>query len=351
MKKILSTVALGFGLAGAPIISHAQNVFVTNFGTTTDPGTTVAGFNTTTGAPVVTFSGGDATSSIMFPQGIASDSAGNLYVTSLAPDNPMPGSSFSSILRIGTDGIHTVVTGALINPKGITFRPDGQLLVANGGVGSPVNNSFIGVANVTTGAYSNVFGGSGSTLAAPFGLAYDGSRYIYAGNIDNSITRFDTATNDTTGTRLTLTPGAGAPASIVAVNGLTFGPDGALYVADGSRGDIFRVTNPATSPTFTLFTSGLVGPEGLAFEPGTNNLFVANDDDTIRRIIPAGNVATGFIAGVLDPNFLVQEANGSGPVFLAFSPIPEPSTYVLFGVAGLALTVGLLRRRQMTLRA
>lgn len=241
------------------------------------------------------------------------------------------------------------------NPKALVFgSSDAQLFVNNGGPSaSPTNNSFTGIANVSAGTYSNVYGGAGSSLSAPYSIAYDGTRYLYAGNSNNSITRFDTTAGDITGTKLTLNPGAGAPNNIATLNGLAVGPDGALYATDGARGQVLRMDAPNTSAsTFTIFSSGLVGPEGIAFEPGTNSLFVANDDDTIRRIIPVGNVISGFLNGIVDPSYLVQEAVGSGPTFLAFSPIPEPSTYALFGVAGLVvLTIGWRRREQITFRA
>lgn len=356
MTKSLSAGILCLGCVALAANADAQNVFVTNFGTPSRPGTTVAGFSTTSGAPVATFSGGDSQSSIRFPIGIAADSTGSLFVTSINP-----GTAVSSILRIGTDGsIRTAVYGpppndstTLYNPKGIAFGSSGQLFVNNGGPGAnPVGNSFTGVANVATGAYSNVYGGANSSLSAPYAIAYAGGQYLYASNDDNSITRFDTTSSNTAGVQLTLTPSPGTQNGIFTLNGLALGPDGALYASDGSTGSILRISAPSTNAsTLSLFTGGLSGPQGIAFEPGTNNLFVASDDNTIRRIIPAGTVATGYTAGVVDPLYLVQEAANSGPTFLAFSPIPEPSTYALFGVAGVtALTLG-LRRQRVTLRA
>lgn len=370
MKKLLTTSALCLGFVGAAAIdARAQNnLFVTNFGNTSLGGTVVGnvvGYNTMTKAVVSTFSGGEADSTIINPLGIATDpTSGALYVTSINPSNPAsPTTSVSSILRLNSNGsINTVVLGsqtpsasglpvtALQNPKGLTIGPGNQLYVANGGnTGAP---SFLGVANPATGSYANTLGGPGSSLNAPFPVTYDGSRYLYAGNIDNTVTRFDTSINDTTGTPLNLVAGLGA-ANIVLLNGLAVGPDGALYATDGTRGDVLRIATPAAATsTFSLFTNGLIGPEGLAFEPVTNNLFVANDDNTIQRIIPVGTAASGFTTGAVDPSFNLQESAGSGPTFLAFSPIPEPSTYALFGVAGAVMLVfGLKRRQQLTLRA
>jgi glucose/arabinose dehydrogenase len=58
----------------------------------------------------------------------------------------------------------------------------------------------------------------------------------------------------------------GAPTSI------TFGPDGQLYIAT-QEGNIYRMD---ASGSATFYVGGFIVPTGIAFQPGTNRLFVAS---------------------------------------------------------------------------
>lgn len=363
MMKSLFAGVLCLGCVALAANADAQNVFVTNFFTNT-----VAGFSTTTGAPVATFSGGDANNSLSFPIGLATDPlTGNLYTTSI---NTNTGAS--TIFRLGPSGVQTAVSNTspaastLYNPKGIAFGPGNQLFVSNGGTTLPsAGNSFVGTANVLTGSYNNYTGGGGSPINSPYGIAYDGVRYLYVNNgpqtgpavtSSTAVIRIDTT--NATAVALNLQAAAGTPAINYNFSGLTFGPDGALYVADGNQGNILRIATPTGNTSAvsafalgTAFPGGLKGLEGLAFDPTspTNDLYFALDDDTIRRVTPTGTVATGFMGSVYN-GFTISEDIGSGPTFLAFSPIPEPSTYALFGTAGATLLVVFsFRRRQVSL--
>lgn len=364
MKIFIRVNIFCLGLLGAAAGAHAQsNLFVANLGSNT-----VSGYSTITGTSVGSFSGGDAYSSINQPVGLAA-SGNNLFVTSYNTN-----SGLSSILRLGSDGIHSTVvdpapngfpSNGLLNPKAIVFGANANTLyVANGGNAGvdPVNNSYVGVANVTTGGYGQVpsnqggigFGGAGP-LAAPYSLAYDGSRYLYASNntlSSQDIVRFDTTIPRDPGTLLTLSSASGAPA-IDSLNGLAIGPDGALYATDGTNRNVLRITTPNLNTSdFSIFVDGnatlnanrLVGPEALIFDPTGTFLYVSNDDNSIKRIAVANLNGTETTSGLVTP--FVQEAANSGPGFMAFSPIPEPSTYALFGVAGVSMLIFSLKRRQ-----
>ena len=67
-------------------------------------------------------------------------------------------------------------------------------------------------------------------------------------------------------------PNPDHPDRALQLTSLTFGPDGLLYVAT-TRGDIYTIDQKGE---VTLFADGLIVPTGLAFQPGTNKLFVSN---------------------------------------------------------------------------
>ncbi len=61
---------------------------------------------------------------------------------------------------------------------------------------------------------------------------------------------------------------------------IAFGPDGALYLALGSRDNISdykpgaQVFKIGADGGMSEFASGIRNPVGIAFQPGTNNLYV-----------------------------------------------------------------------------
>jgi sugar lactone lactonase YvrE len=75
--------------------------------------------------------------------------------------------------------------------------------------------------------------------------------------------------------------GDGAPARLIALppaafpNGITYAPDGTLYIADSARGLILRAAPGATTAA-TWLSSGLLTPTGATFDgvplPGVNGL-------------------------------------------------------------------------------
>jgi len=91
----------------------------------------------------------------------------------------------------------------------------------------------------------------------------------------------------------------------------------------------------------------------MLIAPGAQaqNLFVS-EGSSIYEITPGG-VESTFATGVAYPEgmafdsigdlFVTDNASLPDPVYLAFQPVPEPSTLTLAGLGGLAL---LLRRRK-----
>ena len=124
-----------------------------------------------------------------------------------------------------------------------------------------------------------------SGLVSPYGLAFDSTGNLYAGNyFGNTISKFNAS--------------------------------GGFLSSIGSN-------------------SNLNGPRGLAFD-STGNLYAANDfNNTISKFDSSGNFLTSWSTGTANPRFL------------AFKPVtvPEPSTYALATIAT-GVMAYLARRRK-----
>lgn len=113
------------------------------------------------------------------------------------------------------------------------------------------------------------------------------------------------------------------PDRALQITSLTFGPDGLLYVAT-TRGDIYVIDQNGQA---TLFADGLTVPTGLAFQPGTNKLFVSNRVTDLNvggegqvSVIENGVISTLFdglpccYVGMHGPNGIAFGPDGYGYV-------------------------------------
>ena len=113
---------------------------------------------------------------------------------------------------------------------------------------------------------------------------------------------------------------------------LAFDSLGNLFVANTGNNTVSKVT---TNGTVSTFATGFVSPRGLAFN-AQGSLFVANgNDNTISEVTTNGTVST-FATGFDGPSALAYES--------LTLPVPEPSTYALLGLGGLALVVAFRRK-------
>ena len=130
-------------------------------------------------------------------------------------------------------------------------------------------------------------------------------------------------------------------------SGLTFGPDGNLYVSEAMGTDVLRY-NGTTGAFIGAFASGsgLSGSFGLTFGPDGNLYVVSSFTNSVLRY----NGVTGAFIDAFVPS-------GSGglfdPLFLAFSsriPVSEPPTFVQMGIALLSAGAGRRWTRSAGLR-
>jgi sugar lactone lactonase YvrE len=287
------------------------------------------------------------------PEGLAADSAGNLYVAqsnglrmakiapggvvttlvaysaitatnqlsqlALAPDGSLytAGASWCGLFRtapplaVGATTAELSVTGCGIETRGIAVDANGVVYLS-----LTTDHTIVRIATPDAG---------GNTSASVF--AGGGNRFVAPGSID----------------------GTGSGARFTAPRGIAFGPGGDLFVADSGNHTIRRITPAGVASTFagTAGSAGTVDASGraarfntptdLAFEADGNLLvlergsFANGFASYVRRITPAGAVSTLFNVGD-------EAAALATPGQEAFAR--SPKGLAVLGPRRIALTVG-----------
>ncbi len=303
-------------------VDGAGNVYVADSGNNTIRKITPYGVVTTLAGTAGVWGSADGTGAAArfdSPQAMVVDGSGILYVTD---------SHNNTIRKITPDGVVTTLAGT----AGVAGSADGTCaaalfsypwylaLDASGNLYvSDENNATIrkitpaclvstvaGTVGVTGSADGTV---AASHLAWPYGVAVDGSGNVYiAENWIKTIRKITPA-----GLVSTLAgaagvsgsaDGTGAAAQFAGPNGVAVDGSGNVYVADSWNSTIRKIT-PAGVVSTLAGTAGVWGsadgagaqaqfgyPIGVAVD-GTGNLFVADsENNTIRKITPAGVVST-----------------------------------------------------------
>ena len=232
-------------------------------------------------------------------------------------------------------------SGGLNGPRGMIFDHDGNLLIANQNVDSPVAGEILRY-NGKTGAFMGALVPSSDPDApfAPRGIVLGTDNTLYVADFiagDNvgagRVARYDGASGVFLG-NLDATGYAGP----YHPRGLVFGPDGLLYVSTrstttGLGGGVLRF-NPATRLFVDVFvvsdgTNDLNRPEGLVFGPD-GNLYITSfradafDTDKVLAFAGPGSMTPG--AYVVKIDLAAPEALGGRRAF---------AQAILFGPGGL----------------
>ena len=318
--KAISAEMLPYGVAvdgaGNIYIADLQNARIRKV-STSGIVTTVAG-NGTFG---YTGDGGTATSAALAPYGIASDSAGNLYIAD-AYDNRIRKVSGGNITTVAGNGtfeysgdVGPAASAQLNFPSGVAADAAGNLYIAD-----TYNNAVRQVS--TTGAITTVagtgafgyFGDGGAATSAqlgqPSGLAVDRVGNLYIADTANSSIRkvspagtiFAVAGTGISG--YSGDGGAAASAQLNLPNGVAVDSAGNLYIADSNNHRIRKVSIDGIMTTVAgtgfagysgdgggALAAQLDQPSGIAVD-SAGNLYIADTYNNVIRQVSAGGTIT-----------------------------------------------------------
>jgi len=274
--------------------------------------------------------------SIGKPSGVATDSAGNLYFTSL-----------NCVFKVATSGRLTLVAGnsragysgdggpaiaaQLNSPWGVAFDRADNLYIADTGNSRIRRVSPAGLITSVAGNGTQGFSGDGGPAAAaqlnlPEGVAVDAGGNIYIADTGNSLVRQVAPT----GIIVTFAGkggpgyyGDGGPATLAQVSnpeGLAVDASGDLFIAD-TVNDAIRMVSPggtistvAGNGSNNLAGGGFAGdggpatsaeldaPEGVAVD-ASGNLYIADSQNYRIREVSGSSGIIATIAGVGDPGY------------------------------------------------
>jgi sugar lactone lactonase YvrE len=336
----------------AVAVDSGGNVFVTDIGNQNirkiAPGGAVSTVAGTLGV-VGSLDGSALAARFNFPEGIAVDAAGNVYISDTNNGTIRRLSATGTVTTLaGTAGLNGAVDGAggaakFNNPAGLGIDSAGNLYLADYG-NSTVRKITSGGAVTTLAGLAAQTGtsdgqGSAARFNHPSAVALDGAGNIYVIDTSNQTVRKVSAGGNVS--TLAGTPGvggradgAGAAASFFYPGGIAATGSGTVYVADTGN-HALRVVTPSGAVATLAGSAGLAGstdgtgsaalfnyPDGVAVD-SSGNLYIADHgNDTIRKLT-AGGVAT-TVAGAAGLSGSADGGGGAarfnGPTGVAVDP-------------------------------
>ncbi len=263
------------------------------------------------------------------PSGIAVDKSGNVYVADQRNNlirMISPAGAVTTLAGSGSAGSAngTGKAASFNGPNGVAVDDDGVVYVAD--FGNNLIRKITSAGVVTTLAGSGSVGsddgtGTAASFKYPNGVAVDGSGNVYVADFGNDrirkITSAGVVTTLAGSGAAGSADGTGSAASFYSPDGVAVGGSGNVYVADTDNNSIRKIT-PAGAVTTLAGRSGrgsanglgtaasFYAPAGVAVDSSGDVYVVDTDNNLIRKITSAGAVAT--LAGSGVPG----SANGTG---------------------------------------
>ncbi len=351
------------GVAAAIAVDSAGNLYIADSGNyrirQVRPDGTI---RTIAGTGQLGFSGDDGPATgaqFNFPDGIAVDGAGDLYIADTGNNRVRkvaPGGIISTVAGSGQpvssagfsgDG-GPAINAQLDYPMGLAVDAMGNVYIADSG-NSRIRKVAPGGAISTVarggqpGSFAGFSGDGGAAIHAvlnrPVAVSMDASGDLYIADSMNSRIREITpagiiGTVAGNGGVFLGDGGPAASAELTHVNGVTTDLPGNLYIADGGNNRVRRVTPDGTIGTVAgNGQSGFSGDGGPAasaqlFDPlavtmdSAGNLFVADaGNNRIRKVTPAGTIST--VAGIAQLVSYGGFSGDGGPAISAGLSEPE----------------------------
>ncbi len=284
---------------------------------------TVAG-----GAAGFSGDGGPATAAAVSAiEGLAVDSAGNLYIADNGNNRVRKITAATGVISTvagnGTQGFSgdgdLAIAAELFYPQGVAVDAAGNLYIADSGNNRIRRVTAAGIISTIAGNGTPDFSGDGGLATAaelgyPVGLAVDSAGNLYIADMSNDRIRMVTAAgviSTVAGTGTWGFSGDGGPgtaAQLNSPNGVATDAAGNLYIADSGNNRIRRVT--AAGIISTIAGNGTPGfsgdggaataaqlnyPWGLGVDSAGNVYIADSGNNRIRRVTAAGIIST--IAG------------------------------------------------------
>jgi sugar lactone lactonase YvrE len=243
------------------------------------------------------------------PYGVAVDSTGNVYVADFG------NSAIRKITPTGSVSTYAGTAGNIgsangVGPAAAFYLPQGIATDSAGNVYVADTYNFA-VRKITPDRTVTTLAGT-THFSYPFGVAVDAAGNVYVGCEDGTILEISTVGAVTTlaGTinALGSADGVGAAAQFSGTTGLATGSAGNVYVADVNNAEIRKITSTAVVSTLAGLApqpgstdgTGRIArfnyPQGIAADAAGNMYVADNINSTIRKITAAGVVST--LAGV-----------------------------------------------------
>jgi DNA-binding beta-propeller fold protein YncE len=271
------------------IFTFAANSGVTRTGTLTIAGQTLtvsqAGSSYVATTNVTTL----VSSGLNQPDGVAVDSAGNVYI----------GDTFNNAVKewsVASNTVTTLVSSGLNQPFGVAVDGMGNVYIAD--LGHNAIKEWMAASNTVTTLVS-------PGLIGPYGVAMDSTGNIYFPD-GNAIKKWTAASNAVT---TLVSSGLNRP------GGVAVDRAGNVYIADTFNSAI-KEWSAVSNTVTTLVSSGLNYPYGVAVD-GAGNVYIAgNTENVINVWSAASNMVTTLVSsGLSYPEGVAVD--GAGNIYIA----------------------------------